>query len=128
MDDGLFDVVVDNKIADVRERARAGNSDSIVALAGFILQGKYSKRDEKRALKMIDRVLDRREKIPFPDTIWNALGWKTYLVDDDTKEKLMIDLIRDMTSHPVEVWNFKQIINCAYWLKGQQEIKETESD
>lgn len=128
MDDKIFDVIVDTKIARVRENAKAGNSDSMIALAGFILQGKYSRRDDERALKIIDRVLARREKVPFPDTIWNALGWKTYLVDDDTKENLMIELIRDMTQHRVEEWNFSQILNCVHWLNERQADRHSDSE
>lgn len=121
----MFDVMVDSKILGVRERANAGNFDSMIALAGFIQRGKYTPRNEKLALKIIDHVLARRKEVPLPETIWNAICWKVHLVDDAARDDLYTDLIRDMASHAPQLWDYEQMMGALHWLQYRKEQKES---
>lgn len=121
----MFDVIVDSKILGVRERAKAGNFDSMIALAGFIQRGKHTPRNEELALKIIDHVLAHRKEVPLPETIWNAICWKVHLVDDAGRDELYTDLIQDMASHDPGLWDHEQMIWALQWLHNRKEQRES---
>lgn len=115
----MFDVVVDAQILGVRERAKCGNFDSMVALGGYIQQGKYTRRNENLALEIFDHVLTRKTEIPFPETVWDAICWKSHLVGNAARKELFIELIRHMVNFPPEEWDFEQLVGAIYWLENQ---------
>lgn len=113
----MFDVILDCQVDGVRERAKGGNFDSMVALASFIQLGKHTRRNENQALQILDYVLENREKVPLPKTVWDAICWKVHLIDNDQTEQLYLDLIQNMTSFPVSKWNFRQLEDALTWLE-----------
>lgn len=127
----MFNVIVDSKIAETRERAQQGNIDSMVLLATYLRKGWHTRQDHELAMKIFEHVLADREKIPFPETRWNALAQKAYIHfargEEDVVDVLFIDLIRDMVTHPVEQWEFDKLEEVIGWLRERIEIKKSEA-
>lgn len=121
----MFDVLVDTHLEAFRDWAKGGDFDAMVTLAGHLQEGKHTRRNEKLALKILDHVLERKAEITFPEVYWNALGWKSQLVDEETAEQIYLELIRDMTRYPLEKWVFHHLGHAVQWLESFHLDRET---
>lgn len=126
----MFNIVVDSKITDVRDNAKAGNLDSMVCLGAYIRQGWHTRQNPELALTILDHVLTQKDKIPFPETLWNALTQKAYIHHDRGEEEvvdqLFIELVKNIISHPAEIWDFGKLEEAINWLSARHEIKNAE--
>lgn len=121
----MFDVLVDTRLEAFRDWAKGGDFDAMVTLAGHLQEGKHTRRNEKLALKILDHVLERKAEITFPVVYWNALGWKSQLVNEETAAQIFVELIQDMTSYPLEKWDISYLSYAVQSLENLRLDRET---
>lgn len=132
MEGRMFDVMVDSKIINVRDSAKAGNLDSMVCLGAYLRQGWHTRQNPDLAMRIFDHVLTQKDKIAFPDTLWNALAQKAYIHHDRREEEvvdqLFTELVKSITSHPAETWDFGKLEEAINWLSERHEIKTADAE
>ena len=125
----MFDVIVDSEILGVRDRAKAGNLDSMVLLGTYIQKGMHTRKDKNLAMQIFDYVLTQRDRIPFPETLWNVLNQKAYLHHARGEEAIIDELYTEVVQHmvalPPEQWDHERMMGALRWLKERKALKES---
>lgn len=120
----MFEVIVDCEIAGVRERAKMGNFDSMVALGTYIQKGIFTRKNPDLALSIFNYVIAHKNEIPLKETYWNALCQKTHIhwgrEEDEIIDKLALEMVRHMTQFDPKEWDYGRMESAIRWLKERQ--------
>jgi hypothetical protein len=120
----MFNVIVDSEILGVRERAKMGNFDSMVALGTYIQKGISTRKNPCLALSIFDYVIARKNEISLSSTYWNALNQKMRIHwergEDEIIEKLALEMVRHMAQFDPKEWDYQKMIGYIQWLENKQ--------
>lgn len=124
----MLDVIVDAEIAEIRERARKGNLDSITYLATCIQRGLHTAKNTELALSLFNYVIARKKDIVHKETYWNALCQKTHIHTKEGEkgivDGLALELIRDIVKYDPKEWDYGRLESSVRWLRHRYEEQE----
>lgn len=121
----LFNVITDAAIADIRERAKNGNFDSMVLMGTYIQKGMYTPKNPDLALQIFDYVINHKTAIPFPDTYCKALCQKSHLHalrdENEQVDETALELVRYIVQLPPHEWDHEKLESATEWLRDRCE-------
>lgn len=116
----MFDVIVDGKVTEVRDEAKAGNYHSMVLLGTYIHRGEHTRKNLDLALRIYDYVISQRANHHFPSTILKALNQKGYVHslrgENEDAAAMYKQWIQEVVSRPLEEWDCEHLISIIEWL------------
>ena len=116
----LFDVIIDSNIEELRQQAKNGDFDAMIELGGHIADGHLTRKNEKLALTIFNYALENKDRIRSNPSLCNALIWKIQIIQDTDEAEaasLCIEVIRHITSLPIEHWSFDYLNSAIEWLE-----------
>ena len=113
----MLDIIVDSEIIGIRERAKGGNFNSMIALVSYMLRGIQTPKDVARAEQILDHVLAHEDQLD-RDAYWDALCLKSEILEDDILlDQNALLMIRDMVQAPLHRWDFPKFFSALRRLE-----------
>lgn len=124
----MFDILVDCEIEGMREQAKQGNPDSMIALVTHMMIGEKTPQSIEKSEKIVRHLLEQKEQLE-PNQYWDALCLMSEIhwmrEEDETVNEIALILIRDMVQKPFHQWNFSQLFN---GIERMQNVLMAESE
>jgi len=123
----VLDILVDSEIQGMRDRAKSGDFDAMIAVVTHMMRGHKTPRNIEKSEQVVRHIIANKDQVE-PHLFWDALCLlaeiQVHQHHDQAADQTALELVRNMVLAPPSQWNFSQLFSAVDRIQDGIESEE----